>query len=204
MKHSLETSLLWISEGNAWQSMWYHSVSESEGLSVMSDSLWPHGLISPWNSPGQNTGVGSLSLLQRIFPTQGSNSGLPHCRQILYQLNHQGIPRKTGAERLSLLQWIFLTQEWNWGLLHCRQMLYQLNYQGSPMPYWTWWKSVLPVLQGLCATWLILLPRTTCKKQFNQSPFQWIFYLLELACKFFLWCWEWFTINGFILFLPRS
>ena len=46
-------------------------------------SLWPHGLYSPWNSPGQNTGVGSLSLLQGIFPTQGSNPGLPHCRQIL-------------------------------------------------------------------------------------------------------------------------
>ena len=39
---------------------------------------------TPWNSPGQNTGVGSLSLLQGIFPTQGSNPGLPSCRQILY------------------------------------------------------------------------------------------------------------------------
>ena len=46
--------------------------------------------ISPWNSPGQNTGVGSLSLLQGIFPTQGSKPGLLHCRQILYQLSHQG------------------------------------------------------------------------------------------------------------------
>ena len=46
--------------------------------------------ISPWNSLGQNTGVGSLSLLQKIFPTQRSNPGLPHCRQILYQLNHKG------------------------------------------------------------------------------------------------------------------
>ena len=45
---------------------------------------------SPWNSPGQNTGVGSLSLLQRIFPTQGLNPGLPHCWQILYQLSHKG------------------------------------------------------------------------------------------------------------------
>ena len=50
-------------------------------------------LYSPWNSPGQNTGVGSLFLLQRIFPTQGSNSGLPHCRRILYQLSHKGSPR---------------------------------------------------------------------------------------------------------------
>ena len=50
-------------------------------------TLWPHGLYSPWNSPSQNTGVGSLSLLQGIFPTQGLNPGLPHCRWILYQLS---------------------------------------------------------------------------------------------------------------------
>ena len=47
---------------------------------------------SPWNSPGQNTGLGSLSLLYGIFPTQGLNPGLLHCRQILYQLNHKGNP----------------------------------------------------------------------------------------------------------------
>ena len=63
--------------------------SESESRSVLSDSLRLHGLYSPWNSPGQNTGVGSLSLLQGIFPTQGSNSCLPHCRWILYQLSHR-------------------------------------------------------------------------------------------------------------------
>ena len=45
---------------------------------------------SPWNFLGQNTGVGSLSLLQGTFPTQGSNSGLPHCKWILYQLSHKG------------------------------------------------------------------------------------------------------------------
>ena len=67
----------------------------------------------------------SLSLLQGIFPTQGSNPGLPHCRQILYQLD-------TGVGSLSLLQQIFLTQELNWGLLYCRQILYKLSYQGSP------------------------------------------------------------------------
>ena len=59
-------------------------------LSVMSHSLLPHGLYCPWNSPGQNTGVGSLSLLQGIVPTQGLNPGLQHCRQILYQLSHKG------------------------------------------------------------------------------------------------------------------
>ena len=45
-------------------------------------------------SPGQNTGVGSFSLLQAIFLTQGSNPGLPYCRQILYQLSHKGSPVK--------------------------------------------------------------------------------------------------------------
>ena len=58
----------------------------------MSASLRPHELDNLWNSPGQNTGVGSLSLLEGIFPTQGSNPGLPHCRQILYQLSHKGSP----------------------------------------------------------------------------------------------------------------
>ena len=58
----------------------------------MSDSLQPCGLYSPWNSPGQNTGVSSLSLLQGIFPTQGLNPGLLYCGRILYQLSHQGSP----------------------------------------------------------------------------------------------------------------
>ena len=55
-------------------------------------TLRPHGLYSPWNSPGQNTRVGSLSRLQGIFPNQGLNPGLPHCRWIPYQLNHKGSP----------------------------------------------------------------------------------------------------------------
>ena len=61
----------------------------------MSNSLGVRGLL---NSPGQNTRVGSCSLLQGILPTQGSNPGLPHCRQILYQLSHQGSPR--------ILEWV--------------------------------------------------------------------------------------------------
>ena len=72
---------------------------ESESCSVVSDSLQ---LYSPWNSPGQNTGVGSLSLLQGIFPTQGSNSGLLHCRRIVYQLSHKGSPKNTGVGSPSL------------------------------------------------------------------------------------------------------
>ena len=68
-------------------------VKWSGSHSVVSNSLQPHELYSPWDSPGQNTGVSSLSLLQGIFPTQGSNPGLPCCRQILYPLSHQGSPR---------------------------------------------------------------------------------------------------------------
>ena len=67
--------------------------SEKWKFSVVSNSFWPHGLYSPWNSPGQNTGVASLSFLQGIFSTQGSNPGLPHCRWILYQLSQKGSPR---------------------------------------------------------------------------------------------------------------
>ena len=78
--------------------------------------LRPHGLCSSWNSPDQNTGVGSLSLLQGIFPTQGSNPGLPHCRQILYQLSPQGNPR--------ILEWV--TYPFSRGSCQPR------NWTGSP------------------------------------------------------------------------
>ena len=71
---------------------------KSESCSVISDSLQPHELYSPWNSPGQNTGVDSLSLFQGIFPTQGSNPGLMHCKQILYHRSHKGSPR--------ILEWV--------------------------------------------------------------------------------------------------
>ena len=72
--------------------------SENESRSVVSDSLRPNGLYKPWNSPCQNTRVGSHSLLQGIFPTQGSNPGLPHYRWILSQLGHKGSPR--------ILEWV--------------------------------------------------------------------------------------------------
>ena len=74
----------------------YERVSESH--SVVSDSLRCQGLYSPWNSLGQNTEVGSPSLFQGIFPTQGSNPGLPNCRWILYNLSHKGSPR--------ILEWV--------------------------------------------------------------------------------------------------
>ena len=88
-----------------------------------------------WNSPGQNTGMGSLSLIQGIFPTQGSNPGLPHCSWILYQLSHKGSPR--------ILEWVAYPfscgsfqprnqTRVSQGLLHSRKILYLLSYQGSP------------------------------------------------------------------------
>ena len=102
---------------------------KSESHSVVSNSLRPQGLHSPWNSPGQNTGVGSLSPLQGIFPTQGLNPGIPNCRQTLYQLSHKGSPKSLshvqlffnpmdrGAWRAPLSMW-FPRQEY-WSGLPC-------------------------------------------------------------------------------------
>ena len=72
--------------------------------SVLSSSVQPcrlqlSRLLRPWDSPGKNTGVGCHFLFQRIFPTQGSNLGLLHCRQILYHLSVQGSPDTGGNYR---------------------------------------------------------------------------------------------------------
>ena len=107
---------------------------QPRSTALQADSLLTElqGKHSTWNSPGQNTGVGSLSLLQGIFPTQGLKPGLLHCRWILYQLSHKGSPRilEWGAYPFS---WIFLTQESNQGLLHHRWILDQLSYEGRPL-----------------------------------------------------------------------
>ena len=76
---------------------WAVSKSVSVSCSVVPDSLWPHGLqptrlLCPWDFPGKDTEVGCHFLLQGIFPTQGPNPGLLHCRQILYQLSYKGSP----------------------------------------------------------------------------------------------------------------
>ena len=117
------------------------SSSKSESRSVVSDSLWPHGQYSPWNSPGQNTGGGSLSLLQGILPNPGMEV-LLHCRWILYQLSHKGSSR--------ILEWVaypFSSRYPNSGIEPespaLQVILYQLSYQGSPPP-----KS-LPQFSGL-------------------------------------------------------
>ena len=86
---SLRDLIILSDASGLFQPVW---VKWSKRHSVVSDSLQPHGLYSPWNSPGQNTGVGSLSLLQGIFPTQGPNPGLWLWELILYQLSHKESP----------------------------------------------------------------------------------------------------------------
>ena len=109
----------------------------------------PPGSSIHGDSPGKNTGVGCHALLQGIFPTQGSNPGLPHCRQIRYHLSHQGSPRILEVSSLSLLQKIFPTQGLNPGFPHYRQILYHLNHQGSPRILEV---SSLSLLQGIIPT----------------------------------------------------
>ena len=95
-----------------WVITLYESVKESENHLVVSDSLWLHGLYSPWNSPGQNTGVGSLSLLQGIFWTYGSNPVLPtsvflgfscasDCKEAIYNGIELGL-----IHRFRILEWV--------------------------------------------------------------------------------------------------
>ena len=119
----------WISRSFLLAAEWY---SQGESHSVASDSLRPCGLHSPWNSPGQNTGGGSLSLLQGNLPNPGIEPRSPTLRADSLPAEPQGKAKSTGMGSLSLLQQIFLTQESNQGLLHCMWILYQLSYQGSP------------------------------------------------------------------------
>ena len=86
VEHKDTLSAIYVSE-QCWALLW-----KWKSLSPIR-LCYPLGCNSPWNSPGQNTGVGRLSLLQGIFPTQGLNPGLPHCGQILYQLSHKESPR---------------------------------------------------------------------------------------------------------------
>ena len=91
---------------------------ESVSLSVVSNSLQPHGLqparlLCPWNSPGKNTGVGCQSLLQGIFLTQGLNPGLLHCRQ-----TSPSTIRATRKDCLCSYNGILYSGENNYGYLY--------------------------------------------------------------------------------------
>ena len=99
----------------------------------MSDSLQPHELYSPRNSPGQNTGGDSHSLLQGNLPNPEIKPRSPALQVDSLPAEPPGKPKNAGVVSLSLFQWIFPTQELNRGLLHCRQILYQLCYEGSPI-----------------------------------------------------------------------
>ena len=123
---------------------------------------------SPWNSPGQNTGVGSFSLLQGIFPTQGLNPGLPHCRLILYQLSCKRSP--------TILEWVSYPfssrsfQARNWTRISCIAGRFLIN--------WTIREACIvkavgfPVVMYGCETW-------TIKKAEHQR-----------IDAFELWCWR--------------
>ena len=91
---------------------------ESESCSVVPNSLRPHGLNSPWNYPAQNNGVGSCSLLQGIFATQGSNPSLWHCKRILYQLilyQVDSLPGKCGSKsKVQIFIYLELQKERKW------------------------------------------------------------------------------------------
>ena len=89
--------------------------------SVVFHSSRPRGLPSPWNSPGQNTAVGSLSLLQGIFPNPEIEPRSPALQADFLLAEPQGKPKTTGGGNISLLQRIYPTQELNWGVLHCRR-----------------------------------------------------------------------------------
>ena len=138
-----------------WDLMDYTQKERKWSCSVMSESLRPHGwvactrLFCPWDFLGKSTGVGCYFLLQGIFPTQGSNPGLLHCRQMLYRLSHQGShhglyssrnfpAQNTGVCSLFFSRGPSQPSQWsNLGLQHCRQMLYQLSHKGSPrIPEW--------------------------------------------------------------------
>ena len=108
-------------------SLSHDSLSESEGRSVLSDSLWPHGLYSPWKSPGQEYWSGYPFPSPGNLPNPEVEPRSPPLLADSLPAEPQGKPKNTGVSSVSLLQWIFPTQESNQGLLLCRRVLYKLS-----------------------------------------------------------------------------
>ena len=151
----------------------------------------PHGLYSPWNSPGQNTGVGSLSLLQGFFPTQGLNPGSTEPRSLTLLTDSlpaepQRNPENIGVGSLSCLQVIFPTQQSNRGLLHCRWILYQLSYQGNSFSFLVDDNSILSVSRPKASA-SSLFPHFLSQLTFNLSEF----YFKNICRGFPLWSSGW-------------
>ena len=108
-------------------------------VKVASDSLWPHQLYGPWSPPGQNTGVGSLSLLQGIFLTQGSNPGLPVFQADSLPGEPQGTPR--------ILEWVAYpfssrsSQLRNWTRVSCIAARSLINWAMREASTLLWWQT---------------------------------------------------------------
>ena len=150
-------------------------------------SFWPHGLYSPWNSPGQNTRVGSLSILRGIFPTQGSNPGLQHCRRIISQLSHRGRPSELRILIISIFDiWYFITNKNLYSTsLSNLQFLVFLNF---PFVYTEINISIYLIISNLKYRETIsnLLANVTQNQKQNQPTVQSSIFVY-LMFSFFLW-----------------
>ena len=87
-------------------------------------------LLCPWDFLGKSTGVGCHFLLQRIFPTQGSNPGLLHCRQTLYHLSHQGIVYLGLSLIWTVISWISLLLYLSWKQKRPRKLMASKKREG--------------------------------------------------------------------------
>ena len=122
-----------------------------------------HSMDCPWNLPAQNTGVGSLSLLQGIFPIQRSNPCLLHCRWILYQLSHKGSPR--------ILEWVAYpfssssSRPRNWTRVSCITSGFFTNWAIREAP----WMGYLCPNILICEVEIISIPNDVFKKKKNHT-----------------------------------
>ena len=143
-------------------------IYKSEGVShsVLSDSVGPCGLqptklFCLWDSPGKNTGVGSHSLLQGIFPTQKSNPGLPYCRWICYWLSHQG-NLDASLRPLRILLASPLPPAKGWSSFHCKLWLASENALDSAFPHARALRCLFPALRplGYLEAWRVSIHET--------------------------------------------
>ena len=120
----------------------------------------PHGLYSLWNSPGENTGEDSHSLLQQIFLTHESNQGLLNCRQIIHQLSYQGSP---------LLPW--------WDLFWCI-LVYSWEFYMC-----TWEECMFYCIWMECCYSKYVPQNKTCQINFTQQTFWFFFFTISVPTR---------------------